>query len=185
MGRSVWNELDYRIDICRVTKGSHIEHLQLRHIILWFLQSAGNAIYFTVTRYKGNEAPRKGIRASCCKQGPDRFNGCRYNNNEHYWRLCDVRFAKEGCQHSTCSETADHTTHPHKHVWNSRCSFLPGPNLHSRMTAPIALAQSAITFSPYSRYTLFSICDQYGDNWFSGSVSMICTERTGSAVQYL
>jgi len=25
--RSVWAELDYRIDICRVTKGSHIEHL--------------------------------------------------------------------------------------------------------------------------------------------------------------
>ena len=24
---SVWTELDYRIDICRVTKGSHIEHL--------------------------------------------------------------------------------------------------------------------------------------------------------------
>jgi len=23
--RSVWTELDYRIDICRVTKGSHIE----------------------------------------------------------------------------------------------------------------------------------------------------------------
>jgi hypothetical protein len=25
--RCVWNELNYRIDICRVTKGSHIEHL--------------------------------------------------------------------------------------------------------------------------------------------------------------
>jgi hypothetical protein len=24
---SVWTELDYRIDFCRVTKGSHIEHL--------------------------------------------------------------------------------------------------------------------------------------------------------------
>jgi len=24
MLRSVWTELDYRIDICRVTKGSHI-----------------------------------------------------------------------------------------------------------------------------------------------------------------
>ena len=23
----VWQELDYRIDICRVTKGEHIEHL--------------------------------------------------------------------------------------------------------------------------------------------------------------
>ena len=27
MLRSVWTELDYRIDICRVTKGSHIENL--------------------------------------------------------------------------------------------------------------------------------------------------------------
>ena len=27
MLRSVWTELDHRIDICRVTKGSHIEHL--------------------------------------------------------------------------------------------------------------------------------------------------------------
>ena len=27
MLRSVWTELDYCIDICRVTKGSHIEHL--------------------------------------------------------------------------------------------------------------------------------------------------------------
>jgi len=27
MLRSVWTELDYRIDMCRVTKGSHIEHL--------------------------------------------------------------------------------------------------------------------------------------------------------------
>jgi hypothetical protein len=34
MLRSVWTELDYRIDICRVTKGSHIEHLQLRRIHL-------------------------------------------------------------------------------------------------------------------------------------------------------
>ena len=23
----VWQELDYRIDVCRVTKGGHIEHL--------------------------------------------------------------------------------------------------------------------------------------------------------------
>jgi hypothetical protein len=27
MLRCVWNELDYHIDICRVMKGSHIEHL--------------------------------------------------------------------------------------------------------------------------------------------------------------
>ena len=27
MLQSVWQELEYRIDICRVTKGGHIEHL--------------------------------------------------------------------------------------------------------------------------------------------------------------
>jgi hypothetical protein len=27
MLRCVWNELDYRIDVCRVTKGSYIECL--------------------------------------------------------------------------------------------------------------------------------------------------------------
>ena len=27
MLRSIWTELDYLIDICRVTKGSHIEYL--------------------------------------------------------------------------------------------------------------------------------------------------------------
>jgi hypothetical protein len=27
MLQRVWKELDYRIDICRVTKGGHIEHL--------------------------------------------------------------------------------------------------------------------------------------------------------------
>jgi hypothetical protein len=26
MLQRVWQELDYRIDICRVTKGGHIEH---------------------------------------------------------------------------------------------------------------------------------------------------------------
>jgi hypothetical protein len=25
--RFVWNELDYRVDICRITKGAHVEHL--------------------------------------------------------------------------------------------------------------------------------------------------------------
>jgi len=25
----VWQELEYRIDVCRVTRGAHIEHLQL------------------------------------------------------------------------------------------------------------------------------------------------------------
>ena len=27
MLQTVWNELDYRADICRITKGAHIEHL--------------------------------------------------------------------------------------------------------------------------------------------------------------
>jgi hypothetical protein len=25
----VWQELEYHIDVCRVTRGAHIEHLQL------------------------------------------------------------------------------------------------------------------------------------------------------------
>ena len=27
MLQTVWNELDYRADVCRITKGGHIEHL--------------------------------------------------------------------------------------------------------------------------------------------------------------
>ena len=27
MLQTVWDELDYRADVCRITKGSHIEHL--------------------------------------------------------------------------------------------------------------------------------------------------------------
>jgi len=27
MLQTVWNELDYRADVCRITKGAHIEHL--------------------------------------------------------------------------------------------------------------------------------------------------------------
>jgi hypothetical protein len=30
----VWQELDYRLDVCRVTKGAHIEQLQARMINL-------------------------------------------------------------------------------------------------------------------------------------------------------
>jgi hypothetical protein len=26
MLKNVWNELDYRLDVCRVTQGAHIEH---------------------------------------------------------------------------------------------------------------------------------------------------------------
>ena len=28
MLHTVWNERDYRADVCRITKGAHIEHLQ-------------------------------------------------------------------------------------------------------------------------------------------------------------
>ena len=28
MLQTVWNELDYRVNVCRITKGAHIEHLQ-------------------------------------------------------------------------------------------------------------------------------------------------------------
>ena len=37
-----WQELEYRIDVCRVTRGAHIEHLQLwlqtvpSRYVLWF-----------------------------------------------------------------------------------------------------------------------------------------------------
>ena len=27
MLQTVWNELDYRVDVCRITMASHIEHL--------------------------------------------------------------------------------------------------------------------------------------------------------------
>jgi len=27
MLQTVWNELDYRVDVCRITKGTHVEHL--------------------------------------------------------------------------------------------------------------------------------------------------------------
>jgi len=27
MLQTVWNELDYSVDVCRITKGAHIEHL--------------------------------------------------------------------------------------------------------------------------------------------------------------
>jgi len=27
MVQTVWNELDYRVDVCRITNGAHIEHL--------------------------------------------------------------------------------------------------------------------------------------------------------------
>ena len=27
MLQTVWNKLDYRVDVCRITNGAHIEHL--------------------------------------------------------------------------------------------------------------------------------------------------------------
>jgi len=27
MLQTVWNELDFRVDVCRITKGAHIEHM--------------------------------------------------------------------------------------------------------------------------------------------------------------
>ena len=27
MLQTAWNELDYRVDVCRITKGAHIEHM--------------------------------------------------------------------------------------------------------------------------------------------------------------
>ena len=27
MLQTFWNELDYRVDVCRITKGAHLEHL--------------------------------------------------------------------------------------------------------------------------------------------------------------
>jgi len=27
MLKTVWNELDYHVDVCRITKGAHVEHL--------------------------------------------------------------------------------------------------------------------------------------------------------------
>jgi len=34
MLQQVWNELDYRLDVVRVTKGAHIEHLLAQSIKL-------------------------------------------------------------------------------------------------------------------------------------------------------
>jgi hypothetical protein len=36
----VWQQLEYRIDVCRITRGAHIEHLQLskkkkNSVFLW------------------------------------------------------------------------------------------------------------------------------------------------------
>jgi hypothetical protein len=40
----VWQELKYRIDVCRVTRGAHIEHLQLSKKNITFPVVVNNAI---------------------------------------------------------------------------------------------------------------------------------------------
>jgi hypothetical protein len=44
----VWQELDYRIDICRVTKGGHIKYLQDRTEI-WSVCPSDDMLTFDVT----------------------------------------------------------------------------------------------------------------------------------------
>jgi len=38
----VWQELEYRIDVCRVTSGAHIEHLQLGKIFGFLVTNVCN-----------------------------------------------------------------------------------------------------------------------------------------------
>jgi len=44
----VWQELDYRIDICRVTKGGHIENLEGRTDI-WSVSPSVDMLPFGLT----------------------------------------------------------------------------------------------------------------------------------------
>ena len=44
----VWQELDYRIDICRVTEGGYIEHLQVR-TETWSVSPSVDMLPFGVT----------------------------------------------------------------------------------------------------------------------------------------
>jgi hypothetical protein len=39
----VWQELEYRIDVCRVTRGAHIEHLYLSKKNFSFLVAVNNS----------------------------------------------------------------------------------------------------------------------------------------------
>jgi hypothetical protein len=41
---SVWQKLEYRIDVCRVTRGAHIEHLQLSQKRISFLVAVNISI---------------------------------------------------------------------------------------------------------------------------------------------
>jgi hypothetical protein len=46
--KRVWQELDYRIDICRVTRGGHIEHLE-RRTETWSVSPSVDMLPFGVT----------------------------------------------------------------------------------------------------------------------------------------
>ena len=39
-----WQELEYRIDVCRVTRGAHIEHLYLSKNFFSFSVAVNNSI---------------------------------------------------------------------------------------------------------------------------------------------
>jgi hypothetical protein len=43
MLQRVWQELDYRIDICRITKGGHVEHLYGR-TETWSVSPSGDML---------------------------------------------------------------------------------------------------------------------------------------------
>jgi hypothetical protein len=40
----VWQELEYRIDVCRVTRGAHIEYIQLSKTFFSFPAVVNNSI---------------------------------------------------------------------------------------------------------------------------------------------
>jgi hypothetical protein len=46
MLQNVWNELDYRLDVCRVTQGAHIEHLYNMQKTGWVYGSFHISIVF-------------------------------------------------------------------------------------------------------------------------------------------
>ena len=54
MLKRVWQELDYRIDICRVTKGADIEHLQTWTLTLLMCEivSYFDNYYVKYTKFK-------------------------------------------------------------------------------------------------------------------------------------
>ena len=55
----VWQELEYLIDVCRVTRGAHIEHLWLKKKLFSFPMAVNNSIkvgplVFVITESKCN-----------------------------------------------------------------------------------------------------------------------------------